>query len=162
MPLYLQLYRHIRSAILAGEIRAGERLPSLRSLSKSLKLSITTVEQAYNQLAVEGYIQSRPQSGYYTCDIAAGDIFQQDIPADRISELPSEAPSTQEWEIPDYNGLSGLDHSLLSAYYDPACFDFFKWKKCMNRILTEYTDFLYSEGDPRGESPLRHEISRYL
>lgn len=162
MPLYLQLYRHIRSAILAGEIRAGERLPSLRSLSKSLKLSITTVEQAYNQLAVEGYIQSRPQSGYYTCDIAAGDVFQQDIPADRISEQPSEAPSTQEWEIPDYNGLSGLDHSLLSAYYDPACFDFVKWKKCMNRILTEYTDFLYSEGDPRGEAPLRHEISRYI
>ena len=69
-PLYLQLYDHIRTAILSGEILAGEKLPSLRSLAKELKLSITTVEQAYDQLSVEGYIQSKPQSGYYACTIA--------------------------------------------------------------------------------------------
>ena len=148
-PLYLQLYRHIREAILSGDIRAGEKLPSLRSLSKTLQLSITTVEQAYDQLAVEGYIQSKPQSGYYASAIGA-------------DHLRDAVRSEEEEPTMDFNGLSGLDRDQLAAYYDPACFDFTKWKKCMNRVLTEYADFLYTEGDPRGEAPLRHEISKYL
>ena len=148
-PLYLQLYRHIREAILSGDIRAGEKLPSLRSLSKTLQLSITTVEQAYDQLAVEGYIQSKPQSGYYASAIGA-------------DHLRDAVRSEEEEPTMDFNGLSGLDRDQLAAYYDPACFDFTKWKKCMNRVLTEYADFLYTEGDPRGEAPLRHEISKDL
>lgn len=61
----MQLYQSIKSDITTGAIKAGERLPSLRSLSQSLGISITTVQLAYNQLLVEGYTVSRPQSGYY-------------------------------------------------------------------------------------------------
>ena len=68
-PYYLQLYDYIKNAILSGEISTGEKLPSLRSLSKSLGLSMTTVELAYSQLTVEGYIYSRPQSGYYADNV---------------------------------------------------------------------------------------------
>ncbi|MDR4235475.1 winged helix-turn-helix domain-containing protein, partial [Priestia megaterium] len=64
-PLYIQLYRHIRSDILSGNIKTGEKLPSLRKLAELNEISITTAEQAYNQLLTEGYITSRPQSGYY-------------------------------------------------------------------------------------------------
>ncbi len=64
-PYYLQLYDYIKSAILNGEIGEGEKLPSLRNLASSTNLSVTTVEQCYNQLLVEGYISSRAQSGYY-------------------------------------------------------------------------------------------------
>ena len=52
-PYYLQLYDHISEAILRGEISAGEKLPSLRNLAKSTGLSITTIEQCYNQLHPE-------------------------------------------------------------------------------------------------------------
>ena len=54
-PYYLQLYDYIKQAILNGDIKESEKLPSLRSLAKSTGLSITTVEQCYNQLLVEGY-----------------------------------------------------------------------------------------------------------
>ena len=54
--LYIQLYEKIRDGILSGEIKEGEKLPSLRSLSKILDVSITTTQTAYNQLLVEGYI----------------------------------------------------------------------------------------------------------
>ena len=148
-PLYLQLYEHIRAAILSGEIRPGEKLPSLRSLSKTLRLSITTVEQAYDQLAVEGYIHSKPQSGFYASNIGT-------------DHLRGTATLEEEAAAMDFNGLSGLNRNQLTSYYDPACFDFTKWKKCMNRVLTEYADFLYTEGDPRGEAPLRYEISKYI
>ena len=71
-PLYLQLYTYIKNAILCGSIMTAEKLPSLRALSKSLGLSLTTIELAYNQLLVEGYITSKPQSGYYVNQITAG------------------------------------------------------------------------------------------
>lgn len=162
-PLYLQLYQSIRTAILAGEIRAGERLPSLRALARSLKLSVTTVEQAYSQLSVEGYIQSRPQSGYYACDISSDTLSTRamNAAAARDAAVSHEAIS-QEDSPAGCHSPSGSDFGQPPAYYDPACFDFVKWKKCMNRVLTEYTDFLYSEGDPQGESPLRYEISKYI
>ena len=63
--LYEQLYETIKEDILKGSIAAGEKLPSLRSLSKDLQISMTTIEQAYSQLLVEGYIVSRPQSGFF-------------------------------------------------------------------------------------------------
>ena len=62
-PIYLQLYDCIKSDILTGNMLCGERLPSLRALAENLGISITTVSQSYNQLAVEGYIEPRPHSG---------------------------------------------------------------------------------------------------
>jgi GntR family transcriptional regulator/MocR family aminotransferase len=50
----------------------------------------------------------------------------------------------------------------LSFQYDLSCFDFNKWKKCMNKILTEYPHLLMSKSDPQGENILRREISKYL
>ena len=44
MPLYEQLYRHIRGEIEAGRLAAGERLPSKRALAAHLKISVVTVE----------------------------------------------------------------------------------------------------------------------
>ena len=81
-PLYIQLYSYIKDKILCGEIIAGEKLPSLRKLSKDLGISITTTELSYNQLVVEGYITSRPQAGYFVSDITSVDsnLKAEDIP----------------------------------------------------------------------------------
>lgn len=143
-PYYLQLYDYIKNAILSGEISTGEKLPSLRSLSKSLGLSMTTVELAYSQLAVEGYIYSRPQSGYY---------------ADNV-RTPGTVPVLKKMDS------SPLDQTLEAQepefYYDPDCFDFNKWKKCVNKVITEYSPLLFFESDPQGEKALRYEIAKYL
>ena len=65
VPLYRQLYLCIRGAVESGHLREGSRLPSVRRLAGDLALSCTTVEAAYQQLCVEGYIRSSPQSGYF-------------------------------------------------------------------------------------------------
>lgn len=151
-PLYLQLYAYIRDLILSDAMLPGEKLPSLRTLSRQLALSLTTIDLAYNQLLMEGYITSRPQSGYYVCSIPSE--FRQ---ANRSTS------HTSPQESLTLEDLSYLGNSLHSAFYsDPACFDFIKWKKCMNKILTDYADLLLLEGDPRGEAPLRYEISKYI
>ena len=67
--LYEQLYETIKEDILSGSIKAGEKLPSLRSLSNDLGISLTTIGQAYQQLLVEGYIQSKPQSGFFAAEV---------------------------------------------------------------------------------------------
>ena len=63
--LYVQLYEYLKSEITEGRIETGERLPSLRNLADTLGVSVTTVKTAYEQLIVEGYMISRPQSGFY-------------------------------------------------------------------------------------------------
>ena len=64
-PLYEQLYQNIKRDIALGRLRAGEKLPSKRSLARHLQLGVVTVQNAYAQLAVEGYIEPRERSGYF-------------------------------------------------------------------------------------------------
>ena len=57
VPLYEALYRCIRQDILSGVLKAGQKLPSKRSLASNLEVSKITVETAYSQLLAEGYIR---------------------------------------------------------------------------------------------------------
>lgn len=50
-----------------GELAPGEKMPSLRKLAKQLDLSLNTVIHGYDLLAQEGWIESRPKSGYFVC-----------------------------------------------------------------------------------------------
>ena len=63
-PLYQQIYSQIKEAVTNGKVREGDKLASIRSLSNDLGVSHTTVEQAYLQLTVEGYVNNVPRSGY--------------------------------------------------------------------------------------------------
>ena len=64
-PLYEYLYLCIREDILRGVIKAGEKLPSKREMAQGLGIALITVENAYAQLMIEGYISARERSGYY-------------------------------------------------------------------------------------------------
>ena len=68
---YLRVYNYYKDLILTGQMTPGTKLPSIRKCSLQLQLSRTTVEAAYLLLAAEGYIISRPQSGYYVTDFYA-------------------------------------------------------------------------------------------
>ncbi len=142
-PLYIQLYDYLRKEITAGNITDGEKLPSLRALAKNLDVSITTIEMAYNQLLVEGYVKSKPQSGYYASDINTDS-----------ESKPGFSPAPL-----DFNNYP---FTKAKYKYDTRSFDFVKWKKCLAKVLNEHADLLLFESNPQGEKVLRHEISRYL
>lgn len=57
----------IRRRMAARALTAGERLPSIRSFAKTMGVSPSTVVEAYDRLAAEGVIRSRPGSGFYVC-----------------------------------------------------------------------------------------------
>lgn len=63
VPLYRQVYERLRAQILAGQLEAGRRLPSTRSLAATLGISRSTTSLAYEILLQEGYIESRVGDG---------------------------------------------------------------------------------------------------
>ncbi len=139
--LYEQLYETVKRDILSGSIKPGEKLPSLRSLSRDLGVSLTTVHQAYDQLMVEGYIQAKPQSGFFAEEIKSqGD---QEI-EEGVEEIAEEELTKNEF------------------IHDPTSFDFVKWKKCSNEVFNYFSDQLLFESDPQGEKALRNEIAKYI
>ncbi len=62
-PLHRQIYDYFRTAISAGQLRPGDRLPSARTLAQQLAVARGTVDGAYAMLAGEGYVISRRPSG---------------------------------------------------------------------------------------------------
>jgi GntR family transcriptional regulator / MocR family aminotransferase len=62
-PMYRQLYLRLRTQILCGQLEAGTLLPSTRSLAAELGVSRTTTALAYEQLLLEGYVESRVGHG---------------------------------------------------------------------------------------------------
>ena len=64
-PLYLNLARTLEQQIASGVLRPGDRVPSVRSLSRQQGVSISTVLEAYMWLENRGVIESRPQSGFF-------------------------------------------------------------------------------------------------
>jgi DNA-binding transcriptional MocR family regulator len=65
MLRYEQVANRLEELIEQGTFRAGERIPSVREMSKQQGMSISTILQAYVQLEQRGLIEARPQSGYY-------------------------------------------------------------------------------------------------
>jgi GntR family transcriptional regulator/MocR family aminotransferase len=63
LPLYKQIYDRLRGAILAGQLERGTRLPSTRALASELGVARMTTALAYQQLVLEGYLESRVGQG---------------------------------------------------------------------------------------------------
>src|SRR5687768_14391759 len=64
-PLYVELADSLQSLVEQGTLRPGHRVPSVRIMSRQRDVSIATVLQAYTVLENRGYLEARPQSGYY-------------------------------------------------------------------------------------------------
>lgn len=142
-PVYLQIYENVKTAIENGSLKKDSRLPSIRKLSSDLQISKTTVENAYNQLCVEGYIKNYPQKGYFV--EAQLNIVKKYPP--RINRALTET-SVKKYEY-DFGSRSIENSSSIT-----------EWKKAVKNILNK--DYLlHSYGEPQGESALRDALEKY-
>jgi GntR family transcriptional regulator len=57
-PIYEQIVRQIKAQIIAGELAAGDPLPSIRRLAQELQISVITTKRAYEELEKEGFIDT--------------------------------------------------------------------------------------------------------
>ena len=138
-PMNRQLYEGIRSAIISGKIRKGSRLPSVRTASAELKISKTTVESAYIRLCCEGFVESRPQSGYFAL-------------APKIRK-PSKKNNP-------YDAKERIKYDFSSERTEISAADLSIWRKYVRSVLNN-PDVISSYGEPQGEKELREVISDY-
>ena len=88
-PLYEQIATQIKDAIMSGELKAGEAIPSVRALAKSLHISILTVQKAYATLQEDGFIETTAGKGCYVS--AQNQDFYLEEQQKKIEEKFSEA-----------------------------------------------------------------------
>lgn len=137
---YIEIYNHYRELIISGSIGANTRLPSIREYAKNQGVSRTTVVTAYECLAADGYIYSKPQSGYYASKNAVHSKFEQNDSIIKESE-------------PNFD--------LTSENADINSFDFKLWQRYIKSALRN-SDRLLTYGNAQGEYELRKAISDYL
>ncbi|MEE0546354.1 MAG: GntR family transcriptional regulator [Peptococcaceae bacterium] len=111
-PLYEQIVTQIKAQIMSGELQAGEALPSIRSLAKSLHISVLTVQKAYDALQQDGFIETTAGKGCYVS--AQNQDFYLEEQQKRIEEH-----FTAAIEIARESGID-LDHltGLLTLLYE--------------------------------------------
>ena len=68
IPLYEQVKEQIKNKIISNELKAGEILPSIRSLAKDLRISVITTKNAYEELEREGYVETIQGKGTYVAN----------------------------------------------------------------------------------------------
>ena len=101
-PLYQQIYRSLRTAILSGRLRSGDRLPVTRTLATGLNVSRNVVLIAYEQLIAEGYAVGHVGSGTFVAAAIPDSMLH--VPSVRglpafppHSQLPASPPTPAEF-----------------------------------------------------------------
>lgn len=142
-PLYEQLYRYIAAQIRSGALAAGEKLPSKRRLGQHLGLSLTTVERSYGLLTAEGYLESRPRSGYRVAPV--------------LTSLPAEAPDPP----PAPQRQTPLNECFSTSAVDTSVFPYSLWARFAKEAVYENPDLL-QRGDGQGDWVFRGTLASFL
>lgn len=141
---YLRVYHYYRNLILSGQMKSETKLPSIRKGANELQMSRTTMENAYMLLAAEGYIVSRPQSGYYVTDIAEKQEEGRKIASRHV----------RKQENP-------VVYDFATSNVDKESFRFELWRRYMKSAMRQ-DERLLSYGEPQGEQEFREVLSEYI
>lgn len=171
-PLYRQIYKAIRKAILSGEFPARMRLPATRFLAEQLGVSRITVVNAYEQLFAEGYLEGKTGAGTFVAAQLPDDLLQigkrKNIPpvqtknhlplrlspfGERLKAKDAASIRTQMQANfqPFQNGLTAVDE-----------FPFEIWSRIAAPFHRNPPLPVLGYGDPQGFRPLREAIAAHL
>ncbi len=141
-PIYQQIYRQIHDGVETGAYPPGSRLPSIRGLADDVGCSRNTVEAAYRMLVAEGYVASRPGSGYVACDLA---LVSPSAP-ERPVMLGEPAPRAR--------------YDFTYGDLEPGTFPAAAWRALTDDVLLSVEGVgCDAYNDPAGEPELRAEVA---
>lgn len=152
--LYEYLYQQIRDDIVSGAIAAHEHLPSKRALAEHLAVSVITVENAYGQLAAEGYIYSRPRRGFYASELP-----------DAPHRAPAAAGEARDRDVRD--AAAAVDAGQMAAAPLPLTESTLEaarlWQRALRSTLASEDEAeAFSPAPAQGTLRLRQAIAAYL
>lgn len=111
-PIYEQITSQIKEMIMSGELQTGDPIPSMRSLAKSIHVSVITVQKAYEDLQRDGFIETTVGRGSFVA--AQNRDFIQEEQQKKIEEYLTLAAETAR--------VSGIKLEklieLLSIFYE--------------------------------------------
>ncbi len=143
-PIFKFLCQCIKDDISRGTLRSGDRLPSKRRTASQYGISVTSVQNAYEQLISEGYIVAHQKKGYYVSDISDIPDYKPVKKEKRANKTPSQ---------PETNIRSTAGNDL---------FPFSVWSRLMRLVLSEQMGNILLRTHPNGVFELRAAISDYL
>lgn len=97
-PIYEQIREQFKEMVLTGKLKSGEQLPSIRILSKDLKVGVVTVKRAYEELEKEGIVVILQGRG----------CFVAEIDAEKIKKIHLDILSKRLHEIKDFSSIAGI------------------------------------------------------
>jgi GntR family transcriptional regulator/MocR family aminotransferase len=173
-PLYHQLYDSLRHAIVAGRLRPGARLPAARTLGTDLALSRNTVEQAYDQLHAEGYLDRHPRRGTFVSRTTPDQMLQAAPPPKLRPTLytadsapPRRALSARGRAIADIALPAGVNTFTLPRPFRPGvpaldAFPIQLWARLTARHWRRASRRHLAYGHSAGYQPLRDAIAQHV
>jgi GntR family transcriptional regulator/MocR family aminotransferase len=157
-PVYQQIAEQVSDAIAAGELRHGDKLPTIRALAEELGVNRDTVALAYDGLAREGMVETTVGRGTFVRHTPPRAPAEQAAPplspvVDRLLDF--------ERARPDYAARDGAVplHSLIP---DPSLYPIKAFRRSLNRVLDEGGTELLSYGGHQGNGALREVIATRL
>jgi len=158
-PVYRQIAEQVNAAIVTGQLRHGDKLPTIRALAGELGVNRDTVALAYDGLARDGIVETTVGRGTFVRQTAAGrPPAEQAAPplspvVDRLLDF--------ERARPDYAGREGAV-ALHSLTPDPSLYPLKAFRRSLNRVLDEGGTELLVYGGHQGNGALRDVIASRL
>lgn len=154
-PLYEQIYQHLAAQMREGKLSPGTKMPGRRSLAGAIGVSVHTVDTAYQMLTAEGYLESRPRSGYFVQEVT--ELLHA---APRPTEAKSGLPPKQE-SAPEQEPEQTWKYDLSTSSVDVSLFPFRTWGRIQKELLYSSPELL-QPGHRQGEPALRRVLAEYL
>lgn len=151
-PLYQQIYEQIKQDILAGNYHEGARLPATRALAKELHVGRNTVEQAYAQLVLEGYVTSLRGSGF---TINKLELYFNPHSKPNVKAAPAQSAIK--------NKPAKVKYNFQYGNLGPDLFPYGIWRSLLNEVFDDM-DIMNAQyhQELRGDLELRRELKDYL
>ena len=192
LSIYEYIYTQIREDILSGRLAGGVKLPSKRELAAGNGIAVITVENAYEQLLTEGYIESVPRRGYYVADIELRPEIEfkpdtdvsvlpnkkmhttrekKKIPPDKMlyTEASSFSPAQKEYALGEGNKKpkseeykQKISADFTSGIFQSDSFPYMTWAKLMRRVISDREQAFTQAPPSKGLYELRQAISKQL
>jgi GntR family transcriptional regulator/MocR family aminotransferase len=150
LTIYEYIYKCIKEDILNSVLEADSKLPSKRELAKHLQISLKTVENAYEQLIIEGYIYSEEKRGYFVSPIDTNSKQSSHQAHSPFAIYHNEA--NDEKFFADFTSNQA---AIENFPYDT-------WVKIMRGILSQYDTEMLKTVSFQGAYVLREAIAKYL
>jgi GntR family transcriptional regulator/MocR family aminotransferase len=164
LDLRVRVQRALRQLILDGVLAPGLRLPATRALAQSLGVSRDTVEMAYAQLRLDGYIQRQTGSGSFVSPTIGASLLGK--PAAALPPLSAQpvALSARGAQILASGGVT--DQQSVKAFAtglpETRAFPLDVWERLRRQAAGEHRAGVLLHGDPQGAAPLRQAIADYV